>query len=62
MKIEGLKPTHVDMHTGMDYARHEGVWYFVKPLSFNGLDYEWTESYDYNNDSENIELFLKELK
>ena len=62
MKIEGLKPTHTDMHTGLDYAKHNGVWYIAKALSFIGRDYQWTESYDYNEYPDHCKIYLKEIE
>lgn len=38
MKIKGLKPTHVCCKDSqMQYAEHEGTWYFVVPFSYDGL-------------------------
>jgi hypothetical protein len=62
MKIEGLKPTHVDIHTGLYYAQHALIWYIVKPISFDGHEYQWTESYDYNEYPEEVIVRLQEIQ
>lgn len=59
MRIIGLKPTHFDpANTYMEYAQHEGIWYFIRPISFDGESYEWAISEDHKHGT----VYLKEIR
>lgn len=63
MKIQGLKPTHqCNKDSQMVYAEHKGVWYFAVPFSYDGSEWDWMRSCDFNGrDRDKVEIYLHKL-
>ena len=63
MKLSGLKPTHVDIHTGIEYAKRGDTWYFLNEgYGVCPSEMEWGESANYNSDSQDILTHLIEIE
>ena len=48
MKLTGLKPTHIDLYTGIKYAKRGDSWYFLQDsYGICSGELDWGESNDY---------------